>query len=231
MLAFAEDYLRRIRAATNDTEIIAILGLLAGELGYRSSYLIEYASTLKTAALVLDSSPWRMGWWEYYASSGLRPDTSAAAELLTQNGVIYFNETRFSASGEPMLAFARRVDMVNAAMIPIRFDEHVAGLVGLCGERIMTREQEKAVQFVCYSLFSQSRSFLSSGIRAAPAHLTPREKEVVALSSEGHTAQEVAEQLGMSPRTVSQHMDNAADKLGTRNRVHTVAEAIRRDLL
>lgn len=231
MLAFAEDYLRRIRAATNDTEIIAILGLLAAELGYRSSYLIEYASALKSAALVLDSSPWRTGWWDYYVSSGLRPDTRAAAELLARDGVVYHNEKRFSDPRDPMLTFARRVDMVNAAIIPINFDEEVAGMVALCGERILTREQEKAVQFVCYSLFSQSRSFLSSGIRLAPTHLTPREREVMALSSEGLTAQEVAEQLGMSARTVNQHMDNAADKLGTRNRVHTVAEAIRRDLL
>lgn len=51
------------------------------------------------------------------------------------------------------------------------------------------------------------------------------------LSAEGMTSELVAMRLDMSPRTVNQHIDNVAGKLKTRNRVHTVAEAIRRGLL
>ena len=53
----------------------------------------------------------------------------------------------------------------------------------------------------------------------------------MALSSEGLTSLEIAEQLGMSARTVNQHVDNVAAKLGTKNRAHTVAEVIRHRLL
>ena len=42
---------------------------------------------------------------------------------------------------------------------------------------------------------------------------------------------QIAGELGMSPRTVNQHVDNVADKLGTRNRAHTVAEIVKRGLL
>lgn len=231
MLAFAEHYLRRIRAASNDDDITAIIGLLAAELGYRSGYMIEYASALKTAGLVLDSNAWRAGWWEHYVSSGLRPGTRVAAHLLAGEHIQYINEKRFSSPRDPLLAFARRVDMVNATFVPIHFDTEVAGLVAFCGEPVLSSEQEFAVQFVCYSLFSQSRSFLKDGVRRGSANLTPREREVTALTSEGLTSRDIAEQLSMSPRTVNQHMDNVAGKLGTRNRVHTVAEAIRRDLL
>ena len=42
---------------------------------------------------------------------------------------------------------------------------------------------------------------------------------------------EIAERLGMSARTVNQHVDNVADKLGTKNRTHTIAEVIRHGLL
>jgi DNA-binding CsgD family transcriptional regulator len=35
----------------------------------------------------------------------------------------------------------------------------------------------------------------------------------------------------MSARTANQHVDNVADKLGTRNRAHTVAEILRRGLI
>jgi len=40
-----------------------------------------------------------------------------------------------------------------------------------------------------------------------------------------------AQKLGMSARTVNQHVDNVADKLGTRNRTHTIAELVRNDML
>jgi len=61
--------------------------------------------------------------------------------------------------------------------------------------------------------------------------LTPREREVMQLSASGLTSAEIADKLGMSARTVNQHVDNVADKLGTRNRAHTVAEIVKRGLL
>ncbi|SEP65216.1 DNA-binding transcriptional regulator, CsgD family [Devosia sp. YR412] len=230
MLGFAEDYLGRIRAATSDHDIIAILARLAGDLGFRSGYLIEYASSLKSAVRVLDSNAGRAGWWDHYISSGLRTSTQPIADILDKGGVQYFDGLRFADPRDPLLAFARRVDMVDAALVPMSFDSEVIGLIGLSGATRLNAEQERALQFVGYTLFSQARSFHVSGIKTAGAGLTPREREVMVLSAEGLTAQQVADELGMSPRTVNQHMDNVAGKLGTKNRVHTVAEAIRREL-
>ena len=231
MLAFAEDYIGRTRVAANDHDIAVILGNLAVDLGYRSGYLIEYACSLKAAILVLDSDMSRAGHWEAFVSSGLRTRTRAISEMLAKGGVQYLSGERFSGPEDPMLAFARRVDAVDSAVVPINFDHDIVGQVGFCGAKRLTTEQEMAVQFVCYNLFLQVRSFHTHGIKAVGAGLTPRERQVMELSAEGLTSQQVATQLGMSPRTVNQHMDNVADKLGTRNRVHTVAEAIRRDLL
>ena len=50
------------------------------------------------------------------------------------------------------------------------------------------------------------------------------------LCAEGLTSDEIAMRLEMSARTVNQHTDNVASKLGTKNRTHTVAEVIRRGL-
>src|SRR4051812_49138306 len=75
MLAFAEIYSARILAAKEDNDIIAILGGLAAELGFRSAYIISYSSGLKSALLVLDSNAARAGWWDEYISSGLRTST------------------------------------------------------------------------------------------------------------------------------------------------------------
>jgi PAS domain S-box-containing protein len=59
--------------------------------------------------------------------------------------------------------------------------------------------------------------------------LTPREREILTLVSEGNTTEMVASVLGITGRTVDTHLANAGSKLGTLNRVHTVATALRRN--
>lgn len=56
--------------------------------------------------------------------------------------------------------------------------------------------------------------------------LSSREKECLLWSSEGKTAWEVSQILGISERTVTFHLQNAADKLQVVNRQHAVARAI-----
>ena len=62
------------------------------------------------------------------------------------------------------------------------------------------------------------------------ACLTPREQSLLRHASLGETLQETAKALGLGAETVSSHSKKAQAKLGTRNRTHTVAEAMR-DLL
>ena len=62
------------------------------------------------------------------------------------------------------------------------------------------------------------------------AGLTPREQAVLRHASIGQTLQETAQALGVGEETVRSHFKKAQAKLGTRNRAHTVAQALR-DLL
>jgi DNA-binding CsgD family transcriptional regulator len=62
------------------------------------------------------------------------------------------------------------------------------------------------------------------------ACLTPREQSVLRHASIGHTLQETAKALDLGEETVRSHFKKAQAKLGTRNRAHTIAEAMR-DLL
>ena len=56
----------------------------------------------------------------------------------------------------------------------------------------------------------------------ALAALTPRQREVLQLAAEGHSAKQVAAVLGISPRTVEFHKYQAMEALG----LHTNAELI-----
>jgi DNA-binding NarL/FixJ family response regulator len=61
--------------------------------------------------------------------------------------------------------------------------------------------------------------------------LSDREHEVVALLAEGHTTDETAAILFLSPATVRTYAENAMHKLEARNRPHLIAKYVRLGLL
>jgi PAS domain S-box-containing protein len=64
--------------------------------------------------------------------------------------------------------------------------------------------------------------------QAAGSVLTPREREVVQWVAQGKTSAEASMIIGISPRTVEQHVQAAMVKLGATNRVQLAVEAARR---
>jgi two-component system NarL family response regulator len=60
---------------------------------------------------------------------------------------------------------------------------------------------------------------------------SPREREVLALISQGRSNKEIAGSLGLSEDTVKRHVSNVMEKLGASDRAQAVTEAIRRGLL
>jgi DNA-binding CsgD family transcriptional regulator len=65
----------------------------------------------------------------------------------------------------------------------------------------------------------------------AHAQLTARELAVLRHGSEGKSLQEIGNALGLSEETVRTHFKKAQVKLGTRNRMQTVSEAMRQLLI
>lgn len=54
--------------------------------------------------------------------------------------------------------------------------------------------------------------------------LTPREREVLAMTARGESTKRMAARLGVSPYTVQDHLDNACEKVGVRGRRALVAK-------
>lgn len=61
--------------------------------------------------------------------------------------------------------------------------------------------------------------------------LTPRERQVVQLTVEGHSAAEIARRLFISRRTVETHRANIMRKLGVRNQRELTRYVVKRDVL
>ncbi|MCB2032252.1 MAG: helix-turn-helix transcriptional regulator, partial [Ottowia sp.] len=59
--------------------------------------------------------------------------------------------------------------------------------------------------------------------RLRDAALTPRETEVLAWLAKGKTNRDIADILGMSPRTVNKHLEHIFEKLGVETRAAAAA--------
>ena len=69
------------------------------------------------------------------------------------------------------------------------------------------------------------------GTKAHPLNLTPREREVLALVSEGLPNAEISRRLFISEKTVDHHVSSVLAKIGVSSRAAAAREAIRRGLI
>ena len=61
--------------------------------------------------------------------------------------------------------------------------------------------------------------------------LTKREKEVFTLLVDNKTTKEIAEELGISEKTVRNHISNTMQKLGVKGRAQAVVELLRMKII
>lgn len=224
MHAFVDAILRRIPDVREGADIEMLLGYLAEHLGYRDAFLMVFPSDRSATSRLWDSYDVRSAWWRSNADGGVS-SMRGIVESIPLSGV-QFVEIQPDDANYP---FAASGDLVNFTVVPVTFDSQLRGVVCFTGERMEHRDFAVSLQIVCYSLLVQAHNLTAgSGPRVA---LTPRERQVMELSAAGLTSEMVASELGMSPRTVNQHVDNVSSKLNARNRVHAVAEAMRRGLL
>lgn len=101
--------------------------------------------------------------------------------------------------------------------------EAVEKIVGAVSFKVLTKPAYPSI-----ALAWLARTNANLGDRPLDLLLTHREREVLTWVAMGKTSQDVAAILSISARTVEQHIQNSAQKLGTDNRIHTVVTAIQR---
>jgi DNA-binding NarL/FixJ family response regulator len=112
------------------------------------------------------------------------------------------------------------------------------GAEGVVGPQSTATDLVRALQTVM-----AGRRYLGAGLAEADVlapssadadpydSLTAREREVVHLAAEGWGNTEIAQRLGVSPRTVETHRAHAMHKLGLRIQPDLIRYALRRGLL
>jgi DNA-binding NarL/FixJ family response regulator len=139
-----------------------------------------------------------------------RPDVRVVMLSMHDSEQYFFEALKVGASGYVLKSGANR-DLVEACRAALR------------GQPFLYPAAVTAI----------IRDYLDrSSERTTPRDLlTPREQDVVKLIAEGHTSDEIAGILTISPKTVDRHRANVLEKLGLRNRVELTRYAIRRGLV
>ena len=227
MLAEIEQTLAALRQARDADDIVAVLDDVARGYGFSSAFLLEYPYD-RVPERVLDTDADRAAWWPTYLGSELREE--ARRLIVADDSAPFVRVRKSSYNGiDAVKAEFAPQHLLEATVMRVELGGELVGLVGFCGDVDLDESARTALQLVVYTIFAEIRTRRLSP--AAGVTLTPREQQVIRLSAEGLTSAEIASELGMSARTANQHIDNVADKLGTRNRAHTVAEVIRNNLL
>lgn len=128
-----------------------------------------------------------------------------------------------------MLSMHKEESFIKAAM--------EAGVGGYVVKDDAARELVDAIRAVARGdvyLSPRIAGSIVQALRGGPPqkvpHLTPRERDVVRLLSEGLTSKEIASRLDLSPKTVDGHRAAIMDKLGIRSVAGIVKYAIRNHL-
>lgn len=173
---------------------------------------VEKALTNNIDLAVLDVSMPRLTGLQ--AAAELRRRRSGLRVLLLSvhdNERYFFEALKAGASGYVLKSAANR-DLVDACRAAMR------------GESFL---YPQAVTALVREYLEQARR----GEAAPEDPLTPRELQVVKLIAEGHTSDQIADELVISRKTVDHHRGNILGKLGLRNVADLTRYAIRRGLL
>jgi LuxR family quorum sensing-dependent transcriptional regulator len=183
-------------------------------------------------------SGWSEAWYDRYTTRGYVHLDPVARHCFSTTLPFEWSEAQYDPESD--LPAKRVMDeavdfgMSDGFCVPIHMEGGMQGVVSLVGETSGLTDQSR-LELHMLSLYAHGRlRYLNTAQDQNGQQrraITSREAEVLKWAASGKTAGEIASITGLSERTVNAHCVNAQSKLGTKNRVHTVVEAIRHKLI
>jgi len=182
-------------------------------------------------------SGWDEEWYERYASNGYVYVDPVARHCFSTTRPFDWSDAPYDPehdkSAHRVMQEAREFGMENGFCIPVHMEGGMQGAVSLAGDTTYL-DEKKRLELHMLALYAHGRLRYLRGLANLPParrSITAREAEILKWAATGRTASEIAEITGLTPRTINQHCENAQKRMGTKNRLHTVVEAIRYRLI
>jgi LuxR family quorum sensing-dependent transcriptional regulator len=181
-------------------------------------------------------SDWPSIWHERYFGRDYTQFDPVARNCFHSVLPFFWKEAPYDREDDHM---ARRVmdeasdaGLLSGFCVPVHNEDGSQGCVSF-GGREADIDQEKRLGLHMVSAFAHGRlrAFHRPYQLEKAPKLTEREIEVLKWASHGKSTSDIGDLLNIADVTVDAHVKSAARKLGTLNRVHTVAEALRYRLI
>ncbi len=173
---------------------------------------LELAREHRPALAILDiAMPRLTGLQAARELSRTLPETRILVLTMYDNEQFFFEALAAGASGYVLKSVADR-DLVEACRATMR------------GEPFLYPGAVNALIHTYLDLAREGRTLPAKAI-------TDREEQILKLVAEGHTSQQIADMLVISPKTVERHRANLLAKLGLKDRLELTRYAIRVGLI
>jgi|GEM_PF-5681214 len=132
-----------------------------------------------------------------------------------------------TAKFEQLRALAAQVGITQIMIIPVQYENTLSIVIVNFPKSDYEAQIHSALPNIYQMISSVFTRFPTLLKWADESKLTPRETEILQLTSQGLTESQIAETLGISANTVRNHIENCKAKLDARNKLHAVALASR----
>lgn len=181
-------------------------------------------------------------WWQRYVEMDYQTIDPTFHHCITNKSVIpitWSNRVFKERAGAQLLGEAKEAGLRHGVSFAVHGGRGEAAMLSLATSRA-ARETEGDIAasmaqgqlLACYLHEAVQRVVLAQGpLKIQKASLTPREKECLLWAAEGKTAWEIGVIINTSERTAVFHLQNAANKMGVKNRQHAVSRAVSQGLI
>lgn len=229
------DFVEQISNARSDIEVRSVLRTVATGCGFDHFIISGLPPRGVNVLPFVMAEDWPMEWHERYFGLDYTQFDPVAKFCFRTTDPFDWEQAPVAdgdSRGQRVMDEATEFGLHSGYCVPVHTADGAQGRVSFGGGHDVLDPSDKVgLHMVSVYAHGRLRSFRRSNRIRPDRRLTAREAEVLQWAAQGKTSDDIADMLGISTSTVTAHVTSAQRKLGTLNRVHTVAEAIRYNLI
>lgn len=226
-----------LRSATNDRAILSALSAATEHYGFNSFCVASIPDPGQSFDGCMLLEGWNDDWKSRYFERNYFEDDPVAKKV--RGAVLPFawsdpsRERELLPLEKQIMDEAASIGMADGLCVPIYTLQGFQAAVSFgTAEHDFPDETHSALHLVAIYAHARIREILSTTRNQIQAiDLTRRERECLKWCAAGKTSWEISQILNISQHTADWYLASAARKLGATNRVHAVAEGIRRGVI
>ena len=234
-----QDFIDQLHAADSEPEFKGAMTTAADALGLPRFVYLGISKRAMLSPLVITTYP---GAWQHrYLGQAYQRVDPVVSRAFSDNTPFHWGtqDTLRGLSKKQLQVFdeASEFGLHCGFTVPIHDDMGRMSAVTFASSEKPTvfqkdlRHHEDLLHLMAIHFHVHTRQKLGFGVSSAWPRLSPRQTQCLQWAAHGKTRWEISRILGLSPRTVAFHIDNARAKLDAASTTEAVAKAVRAHLI